>query len=240
MSVSAIDQLAPTEPSLYTTEAPGSMGKDDFLKLLITQLQMQDPLNPQDPAEFTSQLTQFSNLEQMIGMNGSIAALKDQMIESLSSLQLLQAASNNTQAVSLIGKDVLFEGDTLQVKDGEAQNVRFYAPEDLHNTQATIYSPAAVSPENPSGLIRTVDLGTVGTGVRSYDWSTLGVEPPPDGKYTIKVTALNPAGTDVTVPTLTTGRVTGVAFEAGQTYLDAGDQRVALGDVFSVTEPTET
>ena len=85
-----------------------------------------------------------------------------------------------------------------------------------------------------------MDLGTVGSGVRSYDWDTLGVEPPPDGTYTFQVTGLNPAETNVTVPTLTTGRVTGVAFEAGQTYLDAGGQRIALGDVFSVTEATET
>ena len=49
-----------------------SLGKDDFLKLLVAQLSNQDPLNPQDGAEFVAQLSQFSSLEQLISIREAV------------------------------------------------------------------------------------------------------------------------------------------------------------------------
>src|SRR5210317_754089 len=78
------------------------MGKDDFLNLLITQLQNQDPLKPTDSTEFTAQLAQFSSLEQLGNVN-----------ENLKQLQDFQASINNSQAVSLIGKEITATGNSL-------------------------------------------------------------------------------------------------------------------------------
>lgn len=79
--------------STKTTRNTGEMGKDEFLKLLITQLKFQDPLNPTDDKEFIAQMAQFSSLEQMQNMNSSFTSMK---------------------AFSLMGKNI-----TAAVKNGD-------------------------------------------------------------------------------------------------------------------------
>src|SRR5512143_1210586 len=76
MAVDSISTEAGTSTSSAATAASKAMGKDAFLKLLITQLQHQDPLNPADSTEFTSQLAQFSSLEQLSNINQNLAELK--------------------------------------------------------------------------------------------------------------------------------------------------------------------
>ncbi|HHV97731.1 MAG TPA: flagellar hook capping protein [Clostridiaceae bacterium] len=87
---------------------PGDLGKDDFLNLLVTQLKYQDPLNPMEDKEFVAQLAQFTALEQMYNLNGSLSAVK---------------------AFSLIGKHITAEfiDDTtkeLKVVQGVVQSVK--------------------------------------------------------------------------------------------------------------------
>ncbi len=75
--------------------ASKEMGKNEFLKLLMTQLSAQDPLNPTDATEFTAQLSQFASLEQLGDMN-----------KNLESLVTITGANNAANAVSLLGKEV--------------------------------------------------------------------------------------------------------------------------------------
>jgi len=93
--------------SLQTLES-NTMGKDDFLKMMIAQLQHQDPLNPLDGTDFTAQLAQFSSLEQLSNMN-----------TQLETLGLYQSSLNNAQSISLIGKEVTARGNIVKV-DGAA------------------------------------------------------------------------------------------------------------------------
>lgn len=90
-----IDETAASNTSKRNT---GQLGKDEFLSLLVTQLQYQDPLNPQEDKEFIAQMAQFSALEQMQNLNSSYSA---------------------TQAFSLIGKNI-----TANLKDGSSGSVR--------------------------------------------------------------------------------------------------------------------
>lgn len=97
-----------------TTSAAGAsiMDKDDFLKLLIGQMQNQDPLNPMDPAESMGQMTQFAILEQITNLNGTTSA----------------AASNeyDAQAVALIGKTVTYyDAETRDSVTGVVEKVTF-------------------------------------------------------------------------------------------------------------------
>ena len=89
-------------------ETASSLGKDEFFKMLIAQLKNQDPLNPQDGAEFSAQLAQFSSLEQLTNLNKTLEA---------------QGASYNAlmnlQSVSLVGKEVeakIVDKDTAESK----------------------------------------------------------------------------------------------------------------------------
>ena len=240
MSIQPIDTLTQPEPSLYTTEKPGEMGKQDFLTLLMAQLANQDPLNPQDPAEFTSQLTQFSSLEQMFTMTKSV----EDMTGSIQALQLLQVASNNTQAVALIGKDVLYEGNVLSIEGGTPDDLRFYVPEDLRNVQVNIYKPTTVLDADgniigTSQTMRTINLGSRGTGAQIVSWDGLSDygEAIGDGQYKIEVTGQNSVGESVTATPLAVSRATGVNFEAGATYLEVAGQRIPLSKIYSVYEP---
>jgi flagellar basal-body rod modification protein FlgD len=104
MSVSPTTGAAGTTPNSSTTSKSGSsLGKDDFLKLLVTQLQSQDPMKPMDDKEFISQMAQFTSLEQMQNMNTSI-----QM----------------TQATAYIGKQVTWDNDQGVEQTGIVKSVR--------------------------------------------------------------------------------------------------------------------
>ena len=87
------------------TASAGELGKDDFMTLLVTQLQNQDPFEPMENAEFVAQLAQFSTLEQTQNMS-----------EGLSTLSMLQAESIQLQSLgqasALIGKEVVFYDGT--------------------------------------------------------------------------------------------------------------------------------
>ena len=83
---------------MNVTQSGNAMGKDDFLKLFTSQLKNQDPLNPMDSAAFTSQLAQFSSLEQLYNVNDKLSGL----LES-------QDALNNAMSANFLGKRLEFE-----------------------------------------------------------------------------------------------------------------------------------
>lgn len=86
----------------HTTKKDSSMGKDDFLKMLVTQLKYQDPLKPMEDKEFIAQMAQFSSLEQMQNMNATIVA---------------------TQATSMIGKKVQWMDREQVIQSGVVKAV---------------------------------------------------------------------------------------------------------------------
>lgn len=94
------------------TGGTGELGRDTFLRLLVTQLQMQDPLSPVEDKEFISQLAQFSTLEQMQSMN--------QSLETFMKSQLSFAV------LSLIGKSVEWiDAETGDVSKGVVEGIQF-------------------------------------------------------------------------------------------------------------------
>src|SRR5512141_1215692 len=95
-----------------------SLGKDDFLQLLVTKLQHQDPLNPQDDADYIAQLAQFSSLEQMNNIADGISASNQWDFLQMQSL-------NNAMASGLIGKEVRAEYNGVYVEDGKSATVSF-------------------------------------------------------------------------------------------------------------------
>lgn len=216
--------------SLYKDASKSAeMDKTQFLTLLITQMQYQDPLNPQDPAEFTSQLAQYSNLEQLINVNDSLGNMDD----SIKALQMLQAASNNNQTVSLIGKNVLFEGDDLTISGGKANDLNFYASENLSNATVNIIKTDSSGKQT---IVRSLQLGSCSAGIQDIDLSSLEGGALPDGNYTVSISGTNTSGTSVSPSPLILGRVSGVYFENGQTLVAVNGERIPLSDVYSVQE----
>lgn len=94
--------------------AQKTLGKDDFLRLFVTQMQHQDPLNPTDSAEFTAQLAQFSSLEQLTNINGR-----------LEDLSMYQNSLHNTLTTTLIGRKVTYVGAEDNPAQGTVTGVTF-------------------------------------------------------------------------------------------------------------------
>jgi len=85
------------------------LGKNEFLKLLVTQLQNQDPMAPTDNTEFIAQLAQFSSLEQMSNLNTSFESLGNYLVVN--------------QATGLIGKTVSLQDDYMNVITGQVEKI---------------------------------------------------------------------------------------------------------------------
>ncbi|KYG35053.1 flagellar hook assembly protein FlgD [Alkalihalobacillus trypoxylicola] len=98
-----------------TTRSASSnvLGKDDFLKILITQLQNQDPANPMDDREFIAQMAQFSSLEQMTNMNQNISQMMD-----------MQITQNLVTHSELIGKEIQWM-QLIDNEDGHRPEVQY-------------------------------------------------------------------------------------------------------------------
>ena len=189
-----------------------TIGKDDFFKMLLAQIQNQNPLNPIDGADFAAQLAQFSSLERLGNIN-----------DQLETMNLYQASVNNAQSLNLIGREVTAKGDVLKV-EGEPVDLTYNLSGDAKKVSIKIYG-------EEGSLVDTLEFGDQKEGRNSVVWDCNGV---PEGSYTFDVSAIDDNGNNVDVDTMTTGVVTGVTFKNGSAYLSINGQDVAFGDVISV------
>ncbi len=153
-------------------EVNKDLGKNEFLELLVAQLNNQNPLDPQDNGEFISQLAQFSSLEGIENLNSSMGDI----LSSVHSSQALQASS-------LVGRNVIFAGDQALV-DTEAQadfQGSVLVPQSSSNVYVGIYNEAGT-------LVNRINLGSQGAGQQSFSWDGTNSdgELMPPGKYTFK------------------------------------------------------
>jgi flagellar basal-body rod modification protein FlgD len=195
---------------------------DDFLSLLTTQLQNQDPLDPLDSTQFTTQLVQFASVEQQIAQNARL----DEIVK-------IQGGSQAVSAVSFLDNIVEAFASTAALKDGSA-TYTYTLPADAESVTISITNEAGE-------LVRTIE-GEKGAGKHTLVWdgkSNQGVAQP-DGKYTIAVAARDAKGEPVKTLTGIVGKVSGVTVEDGQLVLDLGGVTVKVTDVLSVTKPQQT
>lgn len=206
-----------------TTAAEKALDRDDFLKLLVAQMQNQDPLKPQDNTQFVAELAQFSNLEQSMGIN-----------DRLDLLALQSRGQSNAQVTDLVGKQATVKGSIVTIAGGGSG-----AP--LNFTLAAKTAKTVVNIQNQSGtVIRTIDLGTRNAGLVQVQWdgrdSSGTVQP--KGSYTVAVKATNDVGSPVTVDQNTTALVTGISFDTGYPVLQlANGAKAPVSDLLRVGSP---
>jgi len=191
-----------------------TIGKDDFFKMMIAQLQHQDPLNPLDGTDFTAQLAQFSSLEQLTNVN-----------DQLEMLGLYQASLNNSQSISLIGKEITAIGDIIKV-DGASTDLTYNLSEGAEKVTISIY-------DEGGNLVDTLEPGSQQEGGNSVTWDCSGIAA---GNYTFEVSASDANGDVVPAYTMITGKVTGVSFEEGSPIFSVNGQDIPLGNIISVNE----
>ncbi len=195
---------------------------NDFLTLLTTQLQNQDPLKPLDATQFTTQLVQFASVEQAISQNARL----DEILK-------IQGGNQAVGAVAFLDSIVEAFGDTTMLSGGTAE-FAYRLPSDAKTVNVTI--------KNADGdVVRTLtgDL-TAGTHKIVWDGNNDQGVAQPDGKYTISVTASGANDESLNVVTSIFGTVSGITVKDGALVLDLGGHTVKIGDVVSVKRTGNT
>lgn len=191
---------------------------DTFLTLLTTQLQYQDPLDPMDTNEFTSQLVEFTNVEQALRTN-----------DKLDDLIALQTDMQLNDAVGYIDKKVGADGIILMLQDGESTIT--------YDLGANAAEANILIIDEEGNTVRTIEADTE-VGHHEVVWDGLDDdgEPLDDGLYGFLVTAIDANKKPVPLVQGTIGKVTGVKLVDGVVTLEVGELEIALNDVLSITQ----
>lgn len=191
MAITPINSTPASGVSAGTASSVKST-KDDFMKLLITQMRYQNPMDPMDNAQMTSQIAQLNTVE---GIN--------QLNTTVSSLQASLMATQSMQSASLIGKTILADGNSINLLNGSAS---------LSMRLEGAAESVVVDVINSSGrIIKTANLGANAAGIQTFTWdgSTNEGGIAPNGQYTFQVNAKKLNQT-VTATPLTQAIVSGV------------------------------
>jgi flagellar basal-body rod modification protein FlgD len=151
-SLSGTTSTTSTTSTSSSTGDSSTLGKDDFLQLLVTQLNNQNPLDPQDNSEFVAQLAQFSSVESLENLNSSV----DSILGNYQSSQALQASS-------LVGRSVIAQASSAVVDTSST----FYGSLDVSSDATSVN----VGVYDSSGeLVKTIDLGSQSAGTANFTW----------------------------------------------------------------------
>lgn len=218
-----VDPITSTSTSsAQQTTSKSSLGKDDFMKLMISQLKNQDPLNPMDGTAFSAQLAQFSSLEQLTNLN-------TYMKQSLDANATLTQSINNTLITGLIGKDVKLSGGDIKVNGQASITLGYNLPAEAKSAQIKIYNESG-------GLVKTIDgiSTSAGSNKLSWDLSDNNGNKLPNGKYKFEVDAVNLSGDNMTLDIFKIGTIDGVRFTDQGTVLLVGGAQYSLADIAEV------
>ena len=218
--IDALNQATTAATGKSTSSKETVMGKEDFLKLLVAQLQNQDPLSPDDPTEFTAQLAQFSSLEQLTSLNDSM----DNLVTS-------NANSDRFSTLNTIGKTVAynsgsfnFTGDPVEIGyqlDGQASAVTL----SLQQNGVTL------------ATVKGEELAT-GNHFISWDGKLANGNKAPVGEYDIVIEAKAATDESVGAAPLQRSEVTGVDLqgEYGGTLITKTGE-IGFTSILGVYEP---
>jgi flagellar basal-body rod modification protein FlgD len=167
-AVNSATSATQSSSATSTTGTSDAGSADRFLKLLVTQLQNQDPLNPMDNAQITSQMAQINTVTGIQQLNTTVSGLNAQFVQ----MQALQGAT-------LVGHDITVQGSRLDVAGGSASG-GFELAGAADDVTVQILNPAGI-------VVDTLALGAESTGRHGFEWPASGVA---DGAaYSFKVVA---------------------------------------------------
>ncbi len=188
----------------------------DFLSLLTTQLQNQDPTSPMDTTQFTSELVQFTGVEQQINTNASLTSL----IQATQGSEVIQASA-------LVGKQVTVSATQVPLQNSSA-TLDF-------NTDTA--EPVTISITDSKGNDVKDISGTSAAGDNTFTWdgtNNAGVTQK-DGVYNVTITSSTGGSAAATIPFTVTGVATGVTDNNGAVDLTMGDLSVPFSNIVNVT-----
>ena len=198
--------------------------RDSFLTMLIAQIQNQNPLDPMENAEFTTQLAQINTVEQLQSVN-----------KNLGYLQLYMASINNSQTIEFIGKEILASGDTVYW-NGNTPSSAYYS---LNSNAASV----VVNIYDANGqLVTSIHQGEQDQGRQEALWSGRysNGDIATEGTYRFEVLATNFEGNPVSSIKMLSGVVDGISFDEGVSYVSVGGNMIPIGDIIEIRAGQDT
>jgi flagellar basal-body rod modification protein FlgD len=242
-TIDSILNLPGGSQAVVPDNSPSSeIDQEGFLTLLVAQLQNQDPLEPISNEEFVQQLTSFSSLDELRGINGNLDGLGElgNISELLTAGLAMQQANLNASAVSLIGQEVEAVTDGVVLGTGKPAEIGIMLPE----TATETITLALKSISGETLFEQEIDLSDPPAGVR-IDKNTAYIEVPtennsgqalPNGVAQIVATGGSEGGA---LTTTLLGLVDGIDFRDGATLMTVSGTRIDLGNVLEISSETE-
>ncbi|MCL6582443.1 MAG: flagellar hook capping protein [bacterium] len=219
MQASRLVESAISPPVKEMVSKPDSLNKDDFLKLLLAQIQHQDPLNPLNNTDFLAQLSQFSQLEQIYNLN-----------QSFQTLAATQNSIRDSLLANLLGKTARVEASEIYLDHQNSINLSYELIDWADKVTINIYDP-------DGHLVRTIETSNQDSGMQKIVWDgtdNKGVRLPV-GKYTVEITAYSQGESSWLTPYLI-DQVKEVIFsQGGDPLLLVADQAVPISSLVQIS-----
>ena len=198
---------APTNPNSV-------LGKDDFMQLLLTELQYQDPTDPMDSDKILTQTSELASLESADNTNKALEDLAAQL-----------DSNSDLNAVSAIGKMGSLGTDSITLTDDSNPTFEMYFNHDIQSGTVSIT-------DNQNNIVKTFDLPSESAGVYSFDWDGMDDSGNrlPAGSYSITAN-YNDGGTDTYTTAFGVYPIESVRFDSGNTLLKMGSNYYPLDSI---------
>jgi len=220
-TISQIQSAATTAQQQTATKSdPSQLGESDFLKLLTTQLQQQDPTQPMDNTAMVAQLAQFSALEQMTNVNTTLT----QMLTG-------QGTALEANSAGMVGKTAIFSTDQVSLTQGKPASITANLSQAATNVTLTIQ-------DGTGDTIRTIGEGACASGNNTFTWdgNDDSGNQLPTGTYTAQVLATDINGKSISLTQNGSAPITSVLFNNGVPQFVAGGSTLQLSDISQLTD----
>lgn len=188
-------------------EIKKNLGKDDFLRIMITQMRHQDPTQPFKAEQMATEMAQFTNVEQMHNMNQTLSKIASQ--------------SNPMERLAMtgmIGKTVTVDRERFPHAEGSGDTLSFVLPRGASGARLSVLSEAGE-------VVHEKDMGALTKGEHSYSWdgTKKNTLPAKSGTYYFRITAKDEKEQSINIDAQMKTRVVGVSFEAGEPVFLVGN-----------------
>jgi len=203
--------------STATAEDKTSLSNDDFMTLLLVELQYQDPTEPTDTEQILTQTSQLASLE-----------ATDKTNQALEDLAASLSASNDFSTIAAIGKTADLGSDAIAHDKGTPTTFEVYFPNDVEQGSVTIS-------DADGKTIKTIDVGTNPAGVYQFTWDGYdnNENPADSGIYHVNATYSDTNG-NTQQTRLGAYPIESVRFDNGETLVKLGSNYVPLSSVVEV------
>ncbi len=185
------------------------LDKDDFMRIMITEMRHQDPTKPMDSDRMATQMAQITSVEQLKNVSGAIEKLSEK-----------SSASDRLAMSAMIGKNVTVDKSRFAHQKGMISPLNFTLPEDAEKIRLTILDERGEE-------VATRELEPMKAGINVYNWDGINASSmlSGSGTYLVRVDAENAQGKKIKIDPVNRDTVVGVSFDGGETNFLVGDAK---------------